>query len=69
MNDITEELLKTQCLVRCLMDMNLVDSVCEIAKVHEFSLMRQDLVNTIEKWTGRTANEAIRRYKAHECIK
>ena len=67
MNDITEELL--QCVVRCLIDMDQIDRVCEIAKVHEFSLMRKDLIITIENCTGRTADEAIRRYKAHECIK
>ena len=63
MSDDRNNLL--DCLIRCYMDMDLIDRVCEIAQVHEFSLMRKDLKETIENFTGESIDEAIRSYTTH----
>ena len=62
-NDPEDRLL--MCLIRCYMDMDLIDKVCEIAQVHEFSLMRKDLKETIENFTGESVDEAVRSYTTH----
>lgn len=62
-NDPEDRLL--MCLIRCYMDMDNIDRVCEIARVHEFSLMRKDLKETIEEHTGESIDETIRSYTAY----
>lgn len=50
------------CLIRCYIDMDNVDRVTELARVHGFDLMRKDLQHTIEQVTGKNIEEAIKVY-------
>lgn len=49
-----------ECLIRAYKDMDNIDSVCFLAGVHSFDLMRTDLKQIIEKATGMTIEEVMK---------
>lgn len=57
-----ENKIMLNCLIRCYIDMDNVDRVCELARVHGFDLMRKDLQYTIEQVTGKSIEEATKVY-------
>jgi hypothetical protein len=56
--EFNEEMMEV--LKRNYKDMDNIDKVCEMAKVHNFLLMRQDIKNIIEKVSGDTIENILK---------
>jgi hypothetical protein len=66
--DKYEEKIKIMldCLIRCYIDMDNVDRVTELARVHPFTLMRKDLKDTIETVSGMSVEEVCKIFPIDE---
>jgi hypothetical protein len=55
-------------LIKNYIDLDQIDRICEIAKVHTFSLMREEIKYIIEKATNLKIEEVLEKYNNKDII-
>jgi hypothetical protein len=55
-------------LIKNYIDLDQIDRICEIAKVHPFNLMRKEIKDIIEKATNLKIEEVLEKYNNKDII-